>query len=96
MGAYMYGITKEEEHPEIGTVGVLEFLYKPWANTYDGSKRNDRLHNKYAKPIIEAYKGRKVPKYIKYIDGSIRHYKGRSPVWLDSKENLIGDRVGVA
>lgn len=96
MGTYVYGITSEEDHPEYGAIGVMEFLYKPWARNCASEKLNKRLDDRFAKPIRNAYKGRKVPKFVRFSSGDIYQYKGRSPIWIDSKENLIGDKVWVA
>lgn len=95
MGTYVYGITSEEDHPTLGKVGVMEFLYKPWAYNCASTKLNKRLDERFAKPIRQAYKGRKVPRYVRFQSADIYPYKGRSPIWIDSKENLIGDKVEV-
>lgn len=88
MGVYIYGITEEEQHPDLGAVGRLKFLYKPHPLTDEGYKRNNRLYDKYAAPLLKAYENRKLPKYVKFGD-DIYRYRGDSALWSDARWDLL-------
>jgi hypothetical protein len=89
MGIYVYGITTTEQHPEHGEIGVMSFLYKPYLG-WDGDKENFRMDRKHATPVRQAWRGKRLPKVIRFDHGTdLYRYTGTSAIWMDCEESKM-------